>query len=533
MDLKFYLSLFLRRLPYFLLLLALGTAVGLTLATMLPPVYRAEARLVVESEQIPGDLAESTVQTEATEQLQIIQQRILTRDTLLEMANRLDIYGSGAGGGLPLPADVVVEDLRTRIQIVTTGGAQPRGPTRATIVTVSFTAPTAALSAAVTNEVVTLMLQENVSMRTTVASQTLDFFTQEVARLERVLAEQSAAILAFQQANQEALPDSLDFRRSQQAAAQERLLNLDREETTLKDRRARLVELYETTGRVDVAPEPNARLTPEARQLQALRDQLAGALAVLAPTNPRVKMLEAQIAAQERIVAAQAAGGTAPAAAGDPALTAYQLQLADLDGQLAFLAEQRAQITAELERLAASIAATPGNAVALDALQRDYANTRVQYDQAVANRARAETGEMIESLAKGQRISVIEQAVAPREPESPNRPLIAAAGVGGGFALGLALVALMELLNAAVRRPADLVARLGITPIGTLPLLRSRGQRLRRRLVIAAAFALVIGALPAGLWAVHTYYLPLDLLIDRLIGRLGLAAAAGPGAAAG
>ena len=97
MDLKFYLALFLRRLPYFLIFVTLGTALGVTLARILPPVYLAEARLVVESEQIPDELAASTVRTQATEQLEIIQQRILTRDRLLEMANRLQIYAAEPG----------------------------------------------------------------------------------------------------------------------------------------------------------------------------------------------------------------------------------------------------------------------------------------------------------------------------------------------------------------------------------------------------------------------------------------------------
>jgi uncharacterized protein involved in exopolysaccharide biosynthesis len=100
-DLKFYFSLFLRRLHYFLIVLTVGTVVGLTLAWMLPPVYVAEARLVVESEQIPDELAASTVQVAATEQLQIIQQRILTRDTLIEMANRLQIYAPTPGQPRP------------------------------------------------------------------------------------------------------------------------------------------------------------------------------------------------------------------------------------------------------------------------------------------------------------------------------------------------------------------------------------------------------------------------------------------------
>ena len=101
MDFRFYLSLFLRRIHYFLLLFVLGSAIGLTLARVLPPVYLAEARLLVESEQIPGNLAASTVQTQATEQLQIIQQRILTRDVLVEMANRLNIYADSKAGGKP------------------------------------------------------------------------------------------------------------------------------------------------------------------------------------------------------------------------------------------------------------------------------------------------------------------------------------------------------------------------------------------------------------------------------------------------
>ena len=183
LDLKFYFALFLRRLPYFLIFTVAGTAIGVMFALTLPPSYRAEARLVVESEQIPDELAASTVRTAATEQLQIIEQRILTRDILLEMANRLQIYAArNARSDERLRPDEMVEDLRDRIGIRTTGGG--RGD-NATLVRVSFSAELPTLAAAVTNEVVTLMLEENVRMRTGVSGQTLEFFEQEVARLQR------------------------------------------------------------------------------------------------------------------------------------------------------------------------------------------------------------------------------------------------------------------------------------------------------------------------------------------------------------
>ena len=240
---------------------------------------------------------------------------------------------------------------------------------------------------------------------------------------------------------------------------------------------------------------------------------------MLSPGNPRVQVIDQQIAAREAIVAEQIAGSDV-GADGQP-LTAFEIQMADLEGQLGYLAEQKAQTETEIASLVASIEATPGNAIALAALERDYAAVQDQYNTAVANKAKAETGDMIEALAKGQRISVIEQAVAPREPQSPNRPLIAAAGVGGGFFLGLAVVVLMEFLKSGIRRPVDLTRGLGITPFATLPYLRTRGEIIRRRLIVWGGLVMVLAALGGAVWAVDTYYMPLDLLFQQLQRRLG------------
>lgn len=387
------------------------------------------------------------------------------------------------------------------------------------IVTVGFSAPTAPLTASVANQIVTAILEQNAALRRGAASETLEFFEDEVARLDRELARRSSEILAFREANLEALPDSLDFRRSQQAALQERLQQLDREEATLRDRRNRLVTIYETTGEVvasQQAPQSQSEL-----ELTQLRRELTLARNTLAEGNPRLRMLETRVSSMEEIVADEQAGQTTSETGAR--LSAYELQLADIDGQLDFLAEQKEQVRAEMERLQATIEATPSNAVRLETMQRDYAAVRSQYEEAVRNRARAETGDVIESLSKGQRITVIEQAVAPSGPESPNRKLIAAGGVAAGGALGLGLIVLLELLNTAVRRPADLQTQLKITPFGTIPLIRTPGEVRRRRAIILLAFVAVAIAVPAGLWYVQTEIMPLDLLLDRALDTLGVA----------
>ena len=519
-DIQFYLSLFFRRLHYFLILTALGSAVGITLALLLPPRYVAQARLVVESEQIPDELAASTVRTEAREQLQIIQQRILTRDNLLEMANRLNIYRPVPGQpDRDLRPDEKVADLRRRIDIST---SNRRGD--ATIVNVGFEAGVPALAASVTNEVVTLILEENVRMRTGVSGQTLEFFEREADRLDRELARRGAEIVAFKNANREALPDSLGFRRGRLEEAQAKLIQIGRDEVALKDRRQNLVALYEATGQIAGSTEA---LSPAARELRQLREEYARRIAVLSPENPRIKVLNSRIENMQAIVDKEASEELTIAGLsrdGQP-LTAYEIQLADLDGQIEVVAQLRAQLETAMEQLQATIDATPENSITIQTLERDYANIQAQYNKAVSNRARAETGDMIEALSKGERISVIEQAVAPREPNSPDRPKLVTAGVGGGMMMGLGLIVLLELLNTAIRRPVDIVSKLDITPFATLSFIRTRRDVIRRRAMIGAAFAIVLAGIPVGLWAVDTYYRPLDLLFESVLKKIPVLAA--------
>ncbi len=146
----------------------------------------------------------------------------------------------------------------------------------------------------------------------------------------------------------------------------------------------------------------------------------------------------------------------------------------------------------------------------------------MQYNQAVANLGQARTGDQIELTAKGQRISVIEQATEPTAPTKPNRPLIAAAGLVGGMGLGLGLVMLLELLNHSIRRPTELTRKLGITPFAALPYIRSERQIRTRRMIIAFGLLVVGVGIPLGLYLLHAYVMPMDMMIDLAVDKLGI-----------
>ena len=508
-ELRHWVSIFLRRMPLFLFVSVSIGAAAIAVAVLLPTQFNSRALLLVESPQISDQLARSTVQISAQEQLEIVQQRLLTRSNLLEIAREFRVYENVD----TMPADDIVAQMRKDTRFRSSSGRD-----RATLLEVHFTARRGDIAAEVANEYVTRILSENARQRIRQAEATLAFFEQEVERLETELELQSDRILDFQNANADALPSTEQGRINRQTRLQERLSQINREAELLQRQRERLQEMHERTGGTAVAAEePRTR---EERDLAEARRQLSEALVVYSEQSPRVQLLQARIARLEEAAAA-AAPMDAPAGADGPA-SALDLQLAEIDAQLAALGEQRAQVVAELDALEQSLARTPGNAMQLEALQRDYRLIEAQYDAAVQRLSAAETGERIEVMSKGQRISVIEPATAPNEPTSPNRPIIAGGGAAAGMGAALGLMILLELMDKSVRRPVDLTRGLGITPLTTVPYIATRGERLRRRILMLLAAAAVIGGIPAALYLFHYQVMPLDLLFDRIIDRIGL-----------
>ena len=160
--------------------------------------------------------------------------------------------------------------------------------------------------------------------------------------------------------------------------------------------------------------------------------------------------------------------------------------------------------------------------IRLEELEREYENTQSLYNEAASARAKAQTGEQIEFSSKGERVSVIEQAAVPNAPTWPKRKLIAGGGVFAGAALAAVFFVLTELLNRTIRRPIDLMRGLGVQPLATIPYIELPGDRKKRRFTNGFIVFLIIAAIIAALWTVHTQYLPLDLLFDRFVEQLGL-----------
>ena len=350
LDPRFYWAVFLRRLPHFLVVAAVLAAIGVTVAAILPPVYLSQARILVEPQQIADELAASTVPIDPYEQIQIIEQRVMTRANLLALAERSEMFAA--------EPDLTIEDIvqgdgradHLQRQPSPRRSAATARPPGAVVIGVAIEGPTAPLAARTARDVVKLILEENRSIRSGRATDTLNFFEAEVEKLAAALERKAREIGAFKTKNVEALPDSLEARRQQQVIEQERLLALQREEAALRNERSTAIWVFERTGRSSLV-----ELTPEEEQLELLRSERLQKLAVYAPTSARRSGCSSsrspassgwsRSSAPARAMPGEAGGG-GPASELD-------LELAPIDARLDFIAEEKRGIEAALATLQA------------------------------------------------------------------------------------------------------------------------------------------------------------------------------------
>jgi uncharacterized protein involved in exopolysaccharide biosynthesis len=186
-GLEFYLAVIRRRWAFFLIPFAAVLILGTLVAMLLPPLYRSEARILVQSQQIPLDLVQSTVTASAEERIEVITQRIMTRNHLKSIVDKFKMFPRWRGG---VSNSDLVDLMRDRTSVTPVALSLRGSPNRRAVnstmaFTVAFEYENPKIAARVANELVTLILNEDVRARKSRAADTSRFLAQEVERLEQ------------------------------------------------------------------------------------------------------------------------------------------------------------------------------------------------------------------------------------------------------------------------------------------------------------------------------------------------------------
>ena len=194
LDPLYYYELLKKRKFYGLIPFLCVFLIGWAAVMLLPPKYLSEGKILVESQQIPIDLVRPTVTATASERIATIQQRVMTRDNLLKIADKYQMYADQRD---KLSRTDILDLMRanTFVKAVDIDPQLQRTQNLTVAITVGFTDKRADVAAKVANELMTLFLNEDARNRTNRATETTKFLAQEVDKLKAELAAADDKIL--------------------------------------------------------------------------------------------------------------------------------------------------------------------------------------------------------------------------------------------------------------------------------------------------------------------------------------------------
>lgn len=297
-----YLAIARRRVRPMLIALGAGVLISLLLALLLPPVYQSKATILIEQQEMPTELVRSTVTSYADQRVQVISQRVMTTQNLLDIIRRYDLYPRQRQRE---SRETLVARMRDDIAVkmISADVIDPRSgrPTSANIAfSVAYSNRSADQAARVANELTTLFLNENLATRTQLAQDAASFLEGEADRVSKHMADLESRLAAFRSKHFDSLPELEQFnmtlldRTSQDLDKDEtRRASLEQQQVYLE---AQLAQLKPNSA---VFSESGERILSTQDRIKSLRSQLASARALYAPDHPDIARLSRELAGLE------------------------------------------------------------------------------------------------------------------------------------------------------------------------------------------------------------------------------------------
>ena len=496
-----------------LLILSFVVILGVCIAVAisLPPTYESSGTILVESQQISPDLVSANNNTFADERIEVIRQRVMTREHLEGIINKYNLFASQSR---QLSVTEKIEEMRNAI-VVSLVSAAVKGRGEVTIAfRLSFEHRQPEIANKVAKELVTLFLDENIKQRTERASETTEFLTQEADKLRVELEALENRLADFKQAHSNALPEHQELRMNMLTRAETELKEVDRDYKTAREE-LRFNELELSAANAGLATKPGApgAAVDKPQDLASLKAEYTRLQSLYTQAHPDVRAVKRKIAALE------AGKGADGASSVNLDVAKAQARISAAEARIKSLADQKQQILSKIAEYEAQILETPQVERGLVTVMRDHDNARKKYEEIRTKEMSAKISESLEQENKAERFVLLESPLMPEKPVRPNRKKVVAMGfllapVGAG-----ALVMLIEMMSQRVRGAQALASVLGRRVLVSIPYIHTKAELARRRKWRMLLIVCGVATIAIFLVLLHFLYMPLDLLIFKALGR--------------
>ena len=573
-NLKAFYAIARRRKWHVLLPAVLLVCVGLAVTMTIPPTYRSKAMILIEDQEIPQELIQTTVTGFVEERLQTITQVVLNRKNLLSVIEKFNLYSEMSDKKTVeeilevMRDDIAMQPIQTEVSDM--GRGRPGMATIAFSMSYEGHDPRKVLQT--TEMLVSLFLEENLKEREQKARLTSDFLEKQVEQGNEEIQALEAEIAQFKEKNMHSLPElmglniqtldqlrkEMDSRREMGKSLMDRKIYLEGQLASVDPVRPG----FTADGRAVLSPEDELRsvrsqylslkaaksekhpdvirlkqqlavlegevsgtsaVLDAQRELRAKQSQLDAAQAKYTDKHPdvlrlkqEVKDLRAQVASLKGKRPALVSSGHAD----NPAYVALKTQIRSTELDIQNNREVTRQLQEKYEDYMRRVELTPRVEQEYRQLQRNYANLQSKYQENLQKLMLAKESAALEKERVGERLTLIDPPTLPEKPHKPDRLLLTLVTIVLSAGVGLAIGAFAEFMDTSVHAPDDLNAMGYGVVLSQLPHVQTQEEH---RIVMIRKVSMAIGAVAVfvlALLALHHFVMPLDVFWFKVVGKL-------------
>jgi len=450
-----------------------------TLASLvLPKKYTSQTMVLVESPTVSPILVQPVITEDLNRRLSSMQEQILSNSRLQPVIQKFGLYQNDRGKA---HMEDLVERLRSSVKITPLepmAGTQNR-QLPGFYINVTFN--DGQLAQQICTEITSMFLEQNARDRQTQSTDTSDFIQQRLDEAKKKLDDEDAKLAEFKRRNLGTLPEQettnlsiltglntqLDSNtQALSRAQQDKTFN----ESLLAQQEAVLKQKVDT-GAGGVAPDTLDQ------QLSALQDQLVSLEAKYTPEHPDVvKARHAIEELKKRIDAQQKTGATTVSATKTnvpepPQLQQLRAKLRLDDQNIADLSKAQAKIQNDIRVLQGRVQESPVVEQEYKDITRGYQTASDNYNDLLKKHNTADIASHLENQQESEQFKIFDPPSLPNRPSFPNKLLFAGGGLGGGIALGLAILYLLAAMDKSLHNERDVELGLKLPLLVAIPAL--------------------------------------------------------------
>ena len=466
-----YLAILRRRRIYLATVPPLFILAAIFFSFKITPLYDATAVILLEPSSVDPKVVTTTVISYSSEQIEIVQGRVMTTPILQELIKSVDPYPKSPMTLAEKAQQIVHDTTLERIDPVT---LKPLQESNAFML--HYRNPDRETAAVVTGKLAQLFLDYNKKSREEAAEGAAGFLKRQAENVSQQVRAADEELKSFKAQHGDALPEfiarnesAIDRLQHDLDAVQQDVLRAEEKESLLA------TQLSQTSPNV-------VSSSGDLTDLPTVRAKLAEAEERYTPDHPEVKRLKAAVA----LLSSQQGQGKAGivANANNPTYLTLASQLQSARNEVSGLKAQAARDRQQIDQYEAMLRKTPGVEREYSEIMRRRQSLQTTYEQIQDKLQNAQIAQNFETQQGGERFILIRPPYAGHLPVYPNRIGLILLGFVLGFGLAGIAVAIAESSDARVRDGADFPVFSDADLLASIPHIANRADSRKRRLAM-------------------------------------------------